>query len=118
MAKDLWTSNMTCGRIAFESMERTEIADVVAGEEIGFRTMSNAEVNYSGSYGFFYHPGPGQVWLSRAPNDDLKAYRGDGDWFKIAYAGPKSNTQWKLHWETDVRLISLNALLGGKKGRK
>lgn len=47
-------------------------------------------------HSYFYHPGPAQVWLSRAPNDDLKAYHGDGDWFKVAYAGPLSNTEWVL----------------------
>jgi hypothetical protein len=33
-------------------MSKTEIADVVAGEDIGFRTMSGAEVNAGGSYGY------------------------------------------------------------------
>ena len=30
-----------------------------------------------------YHPGFASAWLSRDPNDDLEAYTGDGDWFKI-----------------------------------
>ncbi|KAF2649429.1 lytic polysaccharide monooxygenase [Lophiostoma macrostomum CBS 122681] len=96
---------MTCGRAAFNSLGKTDIADVVAGQEIGFRTMSGKEVNSGGSYGYFYHPGPAQVWLSRAPSDDLKSYHGDGDWFKIAYAGPKSNTEWELYgeWSTPER---------------
>jgi len=76
------------------------------GKEIGFRVMSDAEINAGGGYGRFYHPGAAQVWLSRAPNDELKSYHGDGDWFKVAYAGPRDNSNWKL-WhengpETDV----------------
>ncbi|CAI6264403.1 unnamed protein product [Periconia digitata] len=91
--------NITCGRAAFNSLGKTEIADVVAGEEIGFKTWYEvdngepwtAETTYS-----FYHTGPAQVYLSRAPNDDLKSYHGDGDWFKVAYAGPKNSKSWEL----------------------
>lgn len=31
--------------------------------------------------------GPSLVYLSRAPNDNVKAYDGSGDWFKIDYKG-------------------------------
>lgn len=48
---DLFTKNITCGRLAFDSLETTEIASMVAGEEIGFRTMSEKEVNAGGSLG-------------------------------------------------------------------
>jgi hypothetical protein len=30
-----------------------------------------------------YHPGFASAWLSKSPTDDLTAYMGDGDWFKI-----------------------------------
>lgn len=30
-----------------------------------------------------YHPGFASAWLSKAPTDNLDAYTGDGDWFKI-----------------------------------
>lgn len=30
------------------------------------------------------HPGPAQVYMSKAPSGDVKSYAGDGDWFKIA----------------------------------
>lgn len=30
-----------------------------------------------------YHPGFASAWLSKSPVDDLTAYQGDGDWFKI-----------------------------------
>jgi hypothetical protein len=57
---------------------------------------------------YFYHDGPGQIYLSRAPNDDLESYEGgDGDWFKIAYAGPASNSTWTLRGTPDVSSISM-----------
>ncbi|PVI05818.1 lytic polysaccharide monooxygenase [Periconia macrospinosa] len=91
--------NLTCGRAAFNSLPKTEIADVIAGEELGFQTWNEkddgAPFTEESTYTFF-HYGPGQVWLSRAPNDDLKSYYGDGDWFKVAYAGPEDNQTWKL----------------------
>ncbi|KAJ4301434.1 hypothetical protein N0V90_003526 [Kalmusia sp. IMI 367209] len=90
------TSNITCGRAAFKMLGQTEIADIVAGEEIGFRTLNEKDVRPGWGIGYFFHPGPAQVWLSRAPNDDLKSYRGEGDWFKVAYAGPKNDTDWPL----------------------
>jgi len=60
------------------------------GEEVGFRVQSHGDVG-------FYHPGVAQIWLSRAPNDDLKKYHGDGDFFKIAYAGPIDDFHWSLY---------------------
>jgi hypothetical protein len=30
-----------------------------------------------------YHPGFASAWLSKATVDNLNAYTGDGDWFKI-----------------------------------
>jgi hypothetical protein len=98
MYGEQYTETIRCGYHAFESLGKTEIADVVAGEEVGFGTTSP----YSDEY---WRPGPGSAWLSRAPNDDLKSYHGDGDWFKIAYAGPKSNTEWELYRKTSVSFI-------------
>lgn len=49
----------------------------------------------------FYHHGPAQVWLSRAPNNDLRSYRGTGDFFKIAYSGPLNSSYWKLTGSTE-----------------
>lgn len=110
--------NITCGRAAFDSAPHTETADVLAGSEIGFRVSAdgygNRDATYSGfsPYPRFWHAGPGQIYLSRAPNDDLQSYRGDGDWFKIAYAGPVDNQHWAL-WPSvsDVRFPPLLVLL-------
>ncbi|EAQ88640.1 hypothetical protein CHGG_05259 [Chaetomium globosum CBS 148.51] len=71
-------------RNAFYWAATTETADILAGSEVGFRVSTDG----NGKYGYFWHPGPGMIYLSRAPNDDLEHYRGDGDWFKIAYGGP------------------------------
>jgi hypothetical protein len=90
---------------------------VLAGSEVGFR------VSYDGNgkrdpvknpVPHFWHPGPGLIYLSRAPNDDLQNYKGDGDWFKIAYAGPTDDQHWSL-WPgvSDVRLF-LFLMLGCK----
>jgi hypothetical protein len=73
---------------------------VLAGSEVGFR------VSYGvGGIPDFFHRGPGQIYLSRAPNDDIEHYEGDGDWFKIAYAGPKNNLRWILPGERDVGIL-------------
>jgi hypothetical protein len=74
---------------------------VLAGSEVGFR------VSWDGSNSpipTFYHTGPGQVYLSRAPDDDLEHYRGDGDWFKIAKVGAVGKDEWYL---LDKREVSL-----------
>jgi hypothetical protein len=34
------------------------------------------------------------AYLSRSPNPSLDTYDGSGDWFKIAYFGPKNDTYW------------------------
>jgi hypothetical protein len=82
----LTSTNITCGRLAFNSVKKTKTATVIAGEPISFGV---------GEYfGYIFHEGPAQAYLSRAPNDDLDNYKGDGDWFKIAYWGPKDNTNW------------------------
>ncbi|CAI6234547.1 unnamed protein product [Periconia digitata] len=88
------TTNATCGISPWHSMNTTKIADVVAGSEVGFRVLNDTEVGFSGQFAAFYHPGPASVWLSKAPNNNVKAYRGEGDWFKIAYAGPLNDTTW------------------------
>ncbi|KAK4032570.1 glycosyl hydrolase family 61-domain-containing protein [Parachaetomium inaequale] len=91
--------NITCGRAAFDSAPQTETVDVLAGFEVGFRVSTDGNGNRNPAYNqypVFWHPGPAQIYLSRAPNDDLQSYKGDGDWFKIAYAGPTDNQHWSL----------------------
>ncbi|GAB1319632.1 hypothetical protein MFIFM68171_09842 [Madurella fahalii] len=101
--------NITCGRNAFDSAAKTETADVLAGSEVGFRVSVDGSGNRGQNLGpdtpfwypYVWHPGPTIVYLSRAPNDDLQNYRGDGDWFKIAYAGPLNNSVWSVVMESE-----------------
>ncbi|KAK3290382.1 glycosyl hydrolase family 61-domain-containing protein [Chaetomium fimeti] len=94
---DINGANITCGRNAFHSAAKTETADILAGSEVGFRVSTDGD----GEYGYFWHPGPGMIYLSRAPNDDLENYRGDGDWFKIAYGGPVADNEWLIWKQND-----------------
>lgn len=99
---DITNPNITCGRAAFNSAPQTETADVLAGSEIGFRVSWDGH----GKGGVFWHPGPGQVYLSQVPEGiegGLEVYHGqEGEWFKIAYGGPVSNTEWTLWGAHDV----------------
>ncbi|KAM7200395.1 cellulose-growth-specific protein [Naviculisporaceae sp. PSN 640] len=101
--------NITCGRNAFVSAPKTSTADILAGSEVGFRVsvdghgnldqiITETHINPSGGpwKPYAWHGGPTMVYLSRALNDDLSSYRGEGDWFKIAYKGPVNNTHWNV----------------------
>lgn len=99
---DINDPDITCGRKAFKSAATTKTADVLAGSEVGFRVSWDG----NGPYGRFWHPGPAQIYLSRAPNDDLAHYQGDGDWFKIAFGGPVGDNKWLLWGEHDVSTMA------------
>ncbi|KAF2183991.1 lytic polysaccharide monooxygenase [Zopfia rhizophila CBS 207.26] len=93
---DLHSPNMVCGREAEKSAAKTETATVVAGDEVGFRIADIVPGD------LIFHDGPGQIYMSRAPNDDLEHYDGRGDWFKIAYVAAKNDTTWQLKWTTGM----------------
>jgi hypothetical protein len=101
---DWKTQNFTCGREAFLSVDNTTVANVVAGEQLGFRTTKYYE--YHPDFEPYQYPviapGPGSIWLSKVPNDNFESYKGEGDWFRVAYAGPKNNREWKLYLQNDV----------------
>lgn len=67
----------------------TQTYTVKAGDEVGF--MVNTD---------FGHPGPQQVYISKAPNL-AKDYDGSGSWTKIYSATTKSITDQGLQWSTD-----------------
>jgi hypothetical protein len=73
--------DVRCGRNASTSSHPVKTATIHAGDRIGFaageRTIQEADA------ASMYHPGFASAWLSKAPNDDLDAYTGDGDWVKI-----------------------------------
>lgn len=69
---------------------------VKAGDKIGFKIFNNE---------FVEHPGPGFVYISKAPND-VKSYDGSGDWVKVMESGlknpssPGQDTSWDS-WQKD-----------------
>ncbi|KAK6515169.1 hypothetical protein TWF506_007514 [Arthrobotrys conoides] len=70
--------DIRCNQGAFSSAGRTEVLTVTAGSEVRFKLGVGATMQ---------HPGPGFVYMSRAPGDNVKAYDGSGDWFKIFQEG-------------------------------
>ncbi|KAI1337334.1 glycosyl hydrolase family 61-domain-containing protein [Xylariaceae sp. FL0016] len=101
---DLASPAITCGRDAAASGPTTSTADVLAGSEIGFRLSDiTASVNPPSHV---FHPGPGQAYLARPPDDGtrLEDYAGhDADWFKIDTAGPVDDDNWKLFNKREIR---------------
>ncbi|KAI7262744.1 hypothetical protein KC345_g9335 [Hortaea werneckii] len=61
-----------------DSGANTQVLTVSAGDEVDFQ----------GAFGMtsIEHPGPAQVYFSKAPGDDVQSYAGDGDWFKVREA--------------------------------
>lgn len=104
---DIFSTNFTCGRDAFDAAWATETADVVAGSEIGFRLNQGYEESVpSTNYGL-NHQGPAFAYLARAPDDDLSTFSGgDGDWVKIQAILAESSNQWILH-RFDQRILNI-----------
>ena len=88
-------ANITCGRNVLHWAATTETIDVLASSKVGFCVSTH-------SYGYFWHPRPGIVYLSRASDDDLEHYQGHGDWFKIAYGDPVANYKCLLWKASDM----------------
>ncbi|KAF2176928.1 lytic polysaccharide monooxygenase [Zopfia rhizophila CBS 207.26] len=92
--------NITCGRSAYMSANKTQTADVIAGSEVGFGVASLP--NHPG-YDVVFHLGPAQVYMSKPPSGRLEDYVGDGDWFKIAYFRPANDTKWSAVGVTEIK---------------
>ncbi|KAF2471771.1 uncharacterized protein BDR25DRAFT_367624 [Lindgomyces ingoldianus] len=75
------STDIRCGRNASASWSKPKTATIRAGDTVGFAAgeprLAGADVAR------IYHPGFASAWLSHSPTDDLNAYTGDGDWFKI-----------------------------------
>ncbi|PYI16023.1 endoglucanase [Aspergillus violaceofuscus CBS 115571] len=67
-------SDFRCNLGSFSNAAKTEVAEVAAGDTIAMKLF------YDGTIA---HPGPGQVYMSKAPTGNVQEYKGDGDWFKI-----------------------------------
>lgn len=70
--------DIVCNQGAFTSASKTEVLTVNAGDEVRLQLAVGAK---------FQHPGPGLVYMSKAPTGSVKAYDGSGDWFKIYEEG-------------------------------
>ncbi|KAI0438779.1 lytic polysaccharide monooxygenase [Xylaria telfairii] len=73
--------DLRCGRNASDFQGIVKTATVQAGDLVGIaagESMLQGDVRP-----WMYHPGFASAWLSKAPSDNLGAYTGDGDWFKI-----------------------------------
>ncbi|RYP26757.1 hypothetical protein DL768_011592 [Monosporascus sp. mg162] len=73
--------DLRCGRNASVSWSRVKTATVRAGDTVGF--AAGEPMLQGDRKPWMYHPGFASAWLSKAPTEDLHAYNGDGDWFKI-----------------------------------
>lgn len=70
--------DIVCNQGAFSSAGRTDVLTVNAGEEVRLKLAVGAKME---------HPGPGLVYMSKAPGS-VKEYSGiNGDWFKIFEEG-------------------------------
>ncbi|KAF4993383.1 hypothetical protein FDECE_13416 [Fusarium decemcellulare] len=74
----LSSDEMRCNTGAQANAGSTKLATMNAGDTIGFGTNLDGNIQ---------HPGPIQVYMSRATNDDVASYDGSGDWFKIYELG-------------------------------
>ncbi|KAI1818337.1 lytic polysaccharide monooxygenase [Poronia punctata] len=86
--------DLRCGRNASDFEGTVKTAKVQAGDTVGFAAgepMLEGDVKP-----WIYHAGVTSAWLSKAPSDDLDAYAGDGDWFKILSV--TGRTEQSLDW--------------------
>jgi hypothetical protein len=107
---DISSNNYRCGQNTTGTGNGTKVATLVAGSKVGFRpSFYNVGVRTNG---FFcntfadktlqrgmtaWHDGPLQAYLSRSPEqtpDGLKAWNGDGEYFKIAESHPEDPKNW------------------------
>lgn len=74
----------------------TQTLTVRAGDRIAFGIFNNERIE---------HPGPGFVYMSKAPGGNVKQYDGSGDWFKVWETGlcngqPNNDRSW-CSWDKD-----------------
>ncbi|GLB06588.1 hypothetical protein AtubIFM57258_001898 [Aspergillus tubingensis] len=67
-------NDFRCNLGSFSNAAKTDVAEVAAGDTIGMKLFYDTSIA---------HPGPGQVFMSKAPTGNVQEYEGDGEWFKI-----------------------------------
>ncbi|KAI0176972.1 putative endoglucanase [Pestalotiopsis sp. NC0098] len=82
------STDLRCNTGSQDFASKTGVYKVKAGDELGFGTDFNALIQ---------HPGPMQVYLSKAPGD-VREYDGSGDWFKIWELGPQQFSSDGIEW--------------------
>ncbi|KEY73428.1 hypothetical protein S7711_06847 [Stachybotrys chartarum IBT 7711] len=70
--------DIRCNQGAFSAAGQTDVLTVSAGSDVTVKLGVGATMQ---------HPGPSLAYMSRAPGDDVKAYDGSGEWFKIFEEG-------------------------------
>jgi hypothetical protein len=88
------SNDMRCNKGAKPGSTKTYTVE--AGDKIGFKLFNNE---------FIEHPGPGFVYMSKAPESGVATYDGSGDWFKVWESGvckgsPGVDGNWCL-WQKD-----------------
>ncbi|KAG9232263.1 glycoside hydrolase [Amylocarpus encephaloides] len=88
------SNDMRCNKGA--KAGNTATYTVEAGDKIGLKLFNNE---------FIEHPGPGFVYMSKAPDSGVVNYDGSGDWFKLWESGvcrgsPGQDGNWCL-WQKD-----------------
>ncbi|PIB03000.1 hypothetical protein CB0940_11641 [Cercospora beticola] len=71
---DILDNDFRCQPGSFENAAKTDVYEVKPGDRVQFKQAF-------GGTGM-KHPGATQVYFSKAPNNDVKSYQGDGDWVK------------------------------------
>ncbi|KAH8593056.1 fungal cellulose binding domain-containing protein [Bisporella sp. PMI_857] len=71
---DILSNDFRCN-LAAGSGANTQVYAIKAGDKVALKQA------YGGTG--MAHPGPTQVYMSRAPSGNVKTYAGDGDWFKV-----------------------------------
>ncbi|GKT43546.1 putative endo-beta-1,4-glucanase D [Colletotrichum spaethianum] len=82
--------DIRCNQGAFSAAGRTEVLTVSAGSEVKVQLGVGAKMQHPAreqDLMLATDIGPSLVYLSRAPGDNVKAYDGSGDWFKIYQDG-------------------------------
>ena len=91
-----------------------ETALIPAGSDVAF--MVSGLWYEDDTQGYIFHDGTAQIFLSKSPSgmSSLLEYDGSGDFFKIAYAGPKNKTTWSTMGNTAVNFTIPEATPSGK----
>ncbi|KAL5338004.1 glycosyl hydrolase family 61-domain-containing protein [Aspergillus crustosus] len=95
---DVTSSDIICnvGGIDDDVLAETQTLTVAPGDELGFVIRD-----------VFGHPGPQQVYLSKAPGT-AQEYKGDGDWFKIYSLTTSNLTADPILWAPFVDNVGIN----------